>query len=166
MTVEGDTAAIEKDSLLQLMDSLAKEMSKPTVVDSTMLQCYVIDSQTGDSIPYANALYQRLKIGASGDAEGHFSIVRQAGEQLTVTSVGYKPRRIKITDSTPMTLNVSLVPDSKQAARRWWSRRKEGISIPEKTIPAVELMRRVIAAKKQDSPLRTTTSTSMISTRR
>ena len=69
MTVEGDTAAIEKDSLLQLMDSLAKEMSKPTVVDSTMLQCYVIDSQTGDSIPYANALYQRLKIGASGDAE-------------------------------------------------------------------------------------------------
>ena len=56
MTVEGDTAAIEKDSLLQLMDSLAKEMSKPTVVDSTMLQCYVIDSQTGDSIPYANGL--------------------------------------------------------------------------------------------------------------
>lgn len=148
MTVEGDTAAIEKDSLLQLMDSLAKEMSKPTVVDSTMLQCYVIDSQTGDSIPYANALYQRLKIGASGDAEGHFSIVRQAGEQLTVTSVGYKPRRIKITDSTPMTLNVSLVPDSKQlqgvvvkAKRRHKYSRKDN--------PAVELMRRVIAAKKQ-----------------
>lgn len=30
-----------------MMDSLAKEATKPVVVDSTLLQCYVVDWQTG-----------------------------------------------------------------------------------------------------------------------
>lgn len=143
-----DSMVIATDSLLQMMDSLAKIAAKPTVIDSTLLQCYVVDWQTGDSIPYANALYRNLKLGASSDADGHFSIVRKVGEQLTITAVGYKPRHIKITAHTSRELKVPLIADSKQlqgivvkAKRRHKYSRKDN--------PAVELMRRVIAAKKQ-----------------
>ena len=144
-----DSMSLATDSLIQMMDSLAKEVSKPApAVDSTLLQCYVVDSQTGDSIPYANAIYKALKIGTSGDADGHFTIKRKAGEQLTVTAVGYKPRRIKVTDDTPNTLHITLIADSRQlqgvvvkAKRRHRYSRKDN--------PAVELMRRVIAAKKE-----------------
>ena len=143
-----DSMVIATDSLFQMMDSLAKEATKPAVVDSTLLQCYVVDWQTGDSIPYANAIYRSLKIGASSDADGHFSIERKVGEQLTVTAVGYKPRNIKITANTSKVLHVTLIADSKQlqgivvkAKRRHKYSRKDN--------PAVELMKRVIAAKKQ-----------------
>ena len=143
-----DSMVIATDSLLQMMDSLAKIAAKPTVIDSTLLQCYVVDWQTGDSIPYANALYRNLKLGASSDADGHFSIARKVGEQLTITAVGYKPRHIKITTHTSRELKVTLIADSKQlqgivvkAKRRHKYSRKDN--------PAVELMRRVIAAKKQ-----------------
>ena len=143
-----DSMVIATDSLLQMMDSLAKIAAKPAVIDSTLLQCYVVDWQTGDSIPYANALYRNLKLGASSDADGHFSIARKVGEQLTITAVGYKPRHIKITAHTSRELKVTLIADSKQlqgivvkAKRRHKYSRKDN--------PAVELMRRVIAAKKQ-----------------
>lgn len=143
-----DSMVIATDSLLQMMDSLAKIAAKPAVIDSTLLQCYVVDWQTGDSIPYANALYRNLKLGASSDADGHFSIARKVGEQLTITAVGYKPRHIKITAHTSRELKVTLIADSKQlqgivvkAKRRHKYSRKDN--------PSVELMRRVIAAKKQ-----------------
>ena len=143
-----DSMVIATDSLLQMMDSLSKIAAKPAVIDSTLLQCYVVDWQTGDSIPYANALYRNLKLGASSDADGHFSIARKVGEQLTITAVGYKPRHIKITAHTSRELKVTLIADSKQlqgivvkAKRRHKYSRKDN--------PAVELMRRVIAAKKQ-----------------
>ena len=139
---------IATDSLLQMMDSLAKIAAKPAVIDSTLLQCYVVDWQTGDSIPYANAVYRNLKLGASSDANGHFSIARKVGEQLTITAVGYKSRNIKITAHTSRELKITLIADSKQlqgivvkAKRRHKYSRKDN--------PAVELMRRVIAAKKQ-----------------
>ena len=143
-----DSMVIATDSLLQMMDFLAKIAAKPAVIDSTLLQCYVVDWQTGDSIPYANAVYRNLKLGALSDADGHFSIARKVGEQLTITAVGYKPRHIKITAHTSRELKVTLIADSKQlqgivvkAKRRHKYSRKDN--------PAVELMRRVIAAKKQ-----------------
>lgn len=143
-----DSMGIATDSLLQMMDSLAKIAAKPAVIDSTLLQCYVVDWQTGDSIPYANAVYRNLKLGASSDANGHFSIARKVGEQLIITAVGYKSRNIKITAHTSRELKVTLIADSKQlqgivvkAKRRHKYSRKDN--------PAVELMRLVIAAKKQ-----------------
>ncbi|ERJ75125.1 carboxypeptidase-like regulatory domain-containing protein [Prevotella melaninogenica] len=143
-----DSMAMATDSLLQMMDSLAKVAVKPAVINSTLLQCYVVDWQTGDSIPYANAVYRNMKLGVSSDANGHFSIERKVGEQLTITAIGYKPRNIKITAHTSRELKVTLIADSKQlqgivvkAKRRHKYSRKNN--------PAVELMKRVIAAKKQ-----------------
>ncbi len=143
-----DSMVQATDSLLQMMDSLAKIAAKPIVIDSTLLHCYVVDSQTGDSIPYANAMYGNLKMGASSDADGHFSIKRKVGEYLTVTAVGYKPRRVKITSDTPYRMHVTLISDFNQL-RGVVVKAKRRHKYSRKDNPAVELMRRVIAAKKQ-----------------
>lgn len=112
------------------------------------MHCYIVDSQTGDSIPYANAIYKSLKLTYSADASGTLDIERHEGQTLTVTAVGYKTRRVKISADTPELLKITLIADSKQldgivvqAKRRRRYSRKDN--------PAVELMRRVIAAKKR-----------------
>ena len=91
-----------------MMDSLAKIVAKPAVIDSTLLQCYVVDWQTGDSIPYANAVYRNLKLGASSDANGHFSIARKSRRTTYNHCCCYKSRNIKITAHTSRELKVTL----------------------------------------------------------
>lgn len=112
------------------------------------LHCTVIDAQTQDTIAYANATYRSLKIATSADQKGQFTIARHDGELLEITSVGYKPRKIKITEKTPNELLITLIATSKQldgvvvkAKRRHRYSRKDN--------PAVEVMRRVIAAKQK-----------------
>ena len=110
------------------------------------LHCTVIDAQTQDTIAYANATYRSLKITTAANQHGIFNIARHNGELLEITSVGYKPRKIKITEKTPDNVLITLISSSKQlegvvikAKRRHRYSRKDN--------PAVELMRRVIAAK-------------------
>ena len=110
------------------------------------LHCTVIDAQTQDTIAYANATYRSLKIATAGDQYGKFTIARHNGQMLEVTAVGYKPRKIMITEKTPNELLVTLISTTKQlegvvvkAKRRHRYSRKNN--------PAVELMRKVIAAK-------------------
>lgn len=119
-----------------------------TVAVAQKIHGFVVDQQSNDSIPYANARYAGTKTGASSDLSGQFVVERINGSTLTITAVGYKPRKIKINDKTPDTLCVTLISDSKRmdevvvkAKRRHRYSRKEN--------PAVELMRRVIAAKKR-----------------
>lgn len=111
------------------------------------LRCYIIDAQTGDSIPFASAVYVTTKLRASSDAAGILVIGKQIGQTLTVTAVGYNARRIKITSNIGDELTIKLISQVK---------RLEGVVVKakrkrkytRKNNPAVELMRRVIAAKK------------------
>lgn len=112
------------------------------------LRCIVVDAQKGDSVAFANARYRASKIATSSNIDGEFTIVRRNGEVLEVSAVGYKTRKVKITEKTPNPLLITLINDTKQlegvvvkAKRRHKYSRKDN--------PAVELMRRVIAAKKQ-----------------
>ena len=97
LLITTDSMLVVTDSLVQMMDSLTKIAKRPVVEDSTLLHCYAIDWQSGDSIPYVNAAYRHKKLGVSADANGYFTIERRNGEQLTITAIGYKPRYIKIT---------------------------------------------------------------------
>lgn len=117
-------------------------------VSAQEIHGFVVDQQTGDSIPYANAAYKANKLAAAGNENGQFKIARHNGSTLTITAVGYKPRTVKISEKTPDELHVTLIADSKRmeevvvkAKRRHKYSRKDN--------PAVELMRRVIAAKKR-----------------
>lgn len=111
------------------------------------LRGVVVDAEKGDTILYPSATYRGHHIAVSGNAMGEYSIERHNGWQLTFTAVGYKPKTITINASTPEVLNVKLKPDTRQLAEVVVKSKRAKYS--RKNNPAVELMKRVIAAKKR-----------------
>ena len=109
---------------------------------------YVVDSQTGDSIPYVSAFYKGHQVAVSGNMAGRFEIIRMEGWTLTISAVGYKSKSIKITSKTPKELHVKLVSDSKQLGEVV-VKAKRKTKYSRKNNPAVDLMRRVIANKSR-----------------
>lgn len=107
----------------------------------------VTDAATGDTIYYPSVSYKGQHIAVSGTAKGEYSIVRKEGLVLTFSAVGYAPVQVVVKSSTPKTLNIKLKSDTRQLAEVV-VRQKRG-KYSRKDNPAVELMRRVIAAKKR-----------------
>ena len=113
----------------------------------SMLSGVVTDAATGDTIYYPSVSYKGHHIAVSGTAKGEYSIVRKEGLVLTFSAVGYAPVQVVVKSSTPKTLNIKLKSDTRQLAEVV-VRQKRG-KYSRKDNPAVELMRRVIAAKKR-----------------
>lgn len=107
----------------------------------------VTDAATGDTIYYPSVSYKGQHIAVSGTAKGEYTIVRKEGLVLTFSAVGYAPLQVVVKSSTPKTLNIKLKSDTRQLAEVV-VRQKRG-KYSRKDNPAVELMRRVIAAKKR-----------------
>lgn len=107
----------------------------------------VTDAATGDTLLYPSASYKGHHIAVSGNAQGRYSIERHEGWVLTFSAVGYQSRNITITGKTPQTLNIKLKLDTKTLAEVV-VRQKRG-RYSRKDNPAVELMKRVVAAKKK-----------------
>ena len=116
-------------------------------VKAQQITGYVMDAQTGDSIPFASVLYKGHGVAAVSKLNGHYSIARYNGWSLTFSAVGYEPRTVIISAKTPKVLNMSLKPDTKslkevtvKAKRKRYSRKNN---------PAVEIMKKVVEAKKR-----------------
>lgn len=107
----------------------------------------IFDAITGDSIPFAALRYRGHKISMASNYAGKYSIERHNGWKLTFSAIGYENESIDIDEDTPAYINISLMPKSNLLTevtvkgKRHRYRRKEN--------PAVELMRRVISAKKR-----------------
>lgn len=106
----------------------------------------VVDAKSGSPLPFVNVYYEGKGVGAATDENGNFSVpYRKGWNILTISSVGFKKMEIPI--SGPIeNLKVRLEVNSQTI---------KGVSIKgkrkkydRKNNPAVELMRRVIAAKK------------------
>ncbi len=117
------------------------------VTVKAQLHGVITDSQTGDTILYPSASYKGNHVAVSGNAEGYYSIARHNGWYLTFSAVGYESKRVMIKESTPDKLNIKLKPDTKQLDEVVVKQKRGKYS--RKDNPAVELMRRVIAAKKR-----------------
>lgn len=111
------------------------------------LQGVVTDAVTGDTILYPTAAYKGRHVAVSGNAQGRYSIERHEGWQLTFSAVGYKPQTVNIKADTPANLNIKLKPDTRQLSEVVVAQKRGKYS--RKNNPAVELMKRVIAAKKK-----------------
>lgn len=118
-----------------------------TLAEAQKISGVVTDASTKDTIFYPSATYRGHQVAVSGNAMGAYSIDRHNGWQLTFSAVGYKSRTITITAKTPSVLDVKLQPDTKQLSEVVVKSRRGRYS--RKNNPAVELMRRVIAAKKR-----------------
>ena len=116
-------------------------------VNAQRITGVVTDAENGDTLLYPSASYKGHRIAVSGNAMGEYSIERHNGWQLTFSAVGYKSKTVNITSSTASKLDVKLKPDTKQLSEVVVKSKKGKYS--RKDNPAVELMKRVIAAKKK-----------------
>lgn len=107
----------------------------------------VVEEATGDTIPFPSVQYKKERIATSGNAYGHFSVKRLNGEKLTFSAVGYQELTILIGPNTPSEMKITLKTDTKQLKGVTVKTKRSKYS--RKNNPAVELMKRVIAAKKR-----------------
>ena len=107
-----------------------------------------IVDKDGYAIPYASAMYKGHHIAAASDITGAFRIERHEGWILTFSSVGFHQQTIKVDSKTPNELNIVLKDDPKNLNEVVINSRRNS-KYSRKNNPAVELMRRVIAAKKR-----------------
>ena len=107
----------------------------------------ITDEETGDSISFASIVYKGHNISTVANVFGQYTIPRQEGWNITVSAVGYKSRIIPINSRTRRKLNITLKPARQELAEVTVKSRRNRYS--RKDNPAVELMRRVVAAKKK-----------------
>ena len=108
----------------------------------------ILDATDNYPIPYASASYNGHKIAVSSDGNGRFNIERHNGWRLTFSSVGYQPQIVNVTSSTPNNLTIRLKPETKKISEVEVVSKRSG-KYSRKNNPAVEFMRKVIAAKKR-----------------
>jgi hypothetical protein len=109
---------------------------------------YVTDAETGDSIPYASVVYKGHHISVISNGEGRYVIDRHNGWNITFSAVGYKTRIIPVNAKTKAKLNIALKPDKQMLAEVTVKSKRSRYS--RKNNPAVELMKRVVEAKKKN----------------
>ncbi|MCR5472552.1 MAG: DUF5686 and carboxypeptidase regulatory-like domain-containing protein [Prevotella sp.] len=107
----------------------------------------ITDEETGDSISFASIVYKGHNISTVANVFGQYTIPRQEGWNITVSAVGYKSRIIPVNSRTRRKLNITLKPARQELAEVTVKSRRNRYS--RKDNPAVELMRRVVAAKKK-----------------
>ena len=105
----------------------------------------VID-EDGYPVSYASVQYKGHKIAVSSDGQGKFTIDKKPGLMLTVTALSYRTETVKVDEKTTF-LEVKLKDDTHKLTEVV-VKSKRG-KYTRKDNPAVELMRRVIAAKKK-----------------
>ena len=108
----------------------------------------VIDAHDGGPVAMASVLYRGNKVATKAGADGRFKIERHNGWRLTVSAVGYVPQVVNIGNTTPPHLVIRLKPDTKKLQEVTISSKRQ-TKYSRKNNPAVELMRKVIAAKKE-----------------
>lgn len=107
----------------------------------------VRDAATGEGIPMAYVHYKDHNLGVQSDIDGRFTIDRKVGWKLTVTFMGYKTEEVSITKKTPNRLIIKLKENTSEMAEVVVKADKKRYS--RKNNPAVDLMRRVVEAKKR-----------------
>ena len=105
----------------------------------------VID-EDGFAVSYASVQYRGHKIAVSSDSQGKFSIEKHPGWVLTVSALSYKSQTISVNEKMDF-IEVKLKDDSHKLNEVVVKTKRGKYS--RKDNPAVELMRRVIAAKKK-----------------
>ncbi|MBF1073354.1 MAG: carboxypeptidase-like regulatory domain-containing protein [Prevotellaceae bacterium] len=106
----------------------------------------IVDADDNYGIPYASVSYKGHHVAVSCDGEGRFTIDLHKGWVLTFSAIGYESQVVAV-DENKSDLKISLKSETKKLQEVVIQSRRGRYT--RKNNPAVELMRRVIAAKKQ-----------------
>ena len=105
----------------------------------------VIDSESGEPIAWANVYYDGMPVGTNTNEKGRFSLPLHEGKTLIVSFMGYEKQTFRITSAIEMEVRLKWSPQELKTAVVKAKRKKYS----RKNNPAVELMKKVIKAKKQ-----------------
>ena len=114
-------------------------------VGAQQLSGTITDAETGEAVPYASVIYKGHQVAVASDLNGHYTIARHPGWMLTFSAVGYQTRTIAITANMTR-LDIQLKDDTKNLREVTVKSKRNRYS--RKNNPAVELMKKVVAAKK------------------
>lgn len=104
----------------------------------------IVDSQTGEGVAFANVVYDGAKSGVQTDVDGNFTIAYH-NSKLMFSCVGYEVQSVKPKPGENLNIKLKSINLSFNEAKV--VAKKEKYS--RKNNPAVELMRKVIEAKKR-----------------
>lgn len=109
----------------------------------------ITNLKTGEPIPYVTVHYEGKTIGTNSDFEGKYSVPKIIGAELSFSYVGFVKQILKVTQGTNafnvkmQSTDVRVTQTAVVKAQRRKYTRKDN--------PAVALMRKVIAAKKESN---------------
>ena len=112
---------------------------------------HISDSITKESLPYISVRIKNSSNGCSSDNNGYFSFISSIQKDtLIVSCIGYKEKQIILTPRTKFPLKVHLSPDMYELSEITIKPKREKYS--KKNNPAVELARKLIAHREDNSP--------------
>lgn len=118
-------------------------------VSAQNIQGVVTDSLTNEPISYLSVFYEGKGVGSITDNDGNYKVeTRKGWNKLTFSAVGYVTKVVNIIPGVTKNLNVRMRPDDIMLDEVVVKPKREKYS--RKNNPAVELMKKVIAHKKNN----------------
>lgn len=118
-------------------------------VSAQNIQGVVTDSLTNEPIPYLSVFYEGKGVGSITDNDGNYKVeTRKGWNKLTFSAVGYVTKVVNIIPGVTKNLNVRMRPDDIMLDEVVVKPKREKYS--RENNPAVELMKKVIAHKKNN----------------
>ena len=118
-------------------------------VSAQNIQGVVTDSLTNEPIPYLSVFYEGKGVGSITDNDGNYKVeTRKGWNKLTFSAVGYVTKVVNIIPGVTKNLNVRMRPDDIMLDEVVVKPKREKYS--RKNNPAMELMKKVIAHKKNN----------------
>ena len=118
-------------------------------VSAQNIQGVVTDSLTNEPIPYLSVFYEGKGVGSITDNDGNYKVeTRKGWNKLTFSALGYVTKVVNIIPGVTKNLNVRMRPDDIMLDEVVVKPKREKYS--RKNNPAVELMKKVIAHKKNN----------------
>lgn len=109
----------------------------------------VVDAADGEGLPFANVLAPGLGQGVNTDEEGFFTLeLEERPEVLEFSFLGYEPRELRVDSASMEGLTILLVARGFDLAEV--EVREERGKYRRKGNPAVELIKKAIARKKEN----------------
>ncbi len=118
-------------------------LTSGAIAQVTKLRGRVTDSQTGEPLPFVNVSFVGTTIGTVTDFDGNFFLeTRTPGDSLSVSYMGYFPKRVAVKKGVFQELNFSLEPESFSL---------EAVVVRPGENPAHKILRNIIKNKNRNN---------------
>lgn len=119
------------------------------IVTAQNISGVVLDDASGEPLPYVSVHYKEHGVGVTTDLNGNFTIAKHEGWTLSISCIGYTEQQMTIEVQSPPSLTVRMKEDAILLTEAVVKPKHQRYS--RKNNPAVELMKRVVAARTANS---------------